>query len=119
MYAYVWNQQLDVWGITDCALSSSAGCSSSGVQYHHNAENDADDGTLTGELWSPLLGGSVFSLDESTFPADDCYGLSGTDRQPRLVKVGGVVQAVGCGYSRFLNDFIYPPETTSFGRGQR
>ncbi len=119
------------------------------VKYYHdgydaNADGDFDDssdiktGEIRGHAWSPVYGAIYFDLDK--FPADDstttgidegsCYGLTGANRQARIVRVnagsngvdkddhiipnvpdggttaGTTVTVVGCAYAPLLRDFI-------------
>ena len=120
----------------------------SAVKYYHNGEDKDGDGVVTetstsdikagevrGRAWSPVYG--VISFDLIDFPADDastttvnesaCYGLTGSARQARIVRVavgannvidrtdsvyssgpttGMKVALVGCAYVPMLRDFI-------------
>lgn len=93
------------------------------VQYYHDNDpscpysqrgcwenrNNLTIGKLLGYAWSPLYGEVRFS--ESEFPSgESCYGLSGADRQPRVISVleGGKIRVTisGCAYVPFFNDWI-------------
>ena len=107
-----------------------------GVTYYHDGGVGIRSGEIRGKAWSPTYG--VISFDLSDFPADDatttsvnessCYGLTGTARQARVVRVvlgannaidkddsilapggpttGTSVAVVGCAYVPLLKDFI-------------
>ena len=170
--SYVWNKKMNAWGRSDCTLplgdigtsvvpaqSSQLSCTNSGtddslsyLRYYHGVGSSGTlKGGLHGRVWSRSYG--LLSFDLSDFPSDDtstssvnegsCYGLTGANRQPRIVRVslgsnnkidrsdvavadtapisGTAVSVIGCAYSSFLEDYVLlgPARPTTSGSGNR
>ncbi|MDE0243708.1 MAG: hypothetical protein OYG31_03305 [Candidatus Kaiserbacteria bacterium] len=93
------------------------------LQYYHDNDPDcpysqrgcwkAYDtltiGKLLGYAWAPLFGEVRFSENEFP-PNQSCYGLTGADRQPRVISFldqGSLRFTIsGCAYVPFFNDWI-------------